>query len=500
MNEVVERWRDVEPLHPVNGDTKNLLATVDTVRGAWDEYLSRVSPEEFDEARRRTLTRHAIETGIIERLYEVSWGVTEALVAEGLTLEAAARAGGIAEETLDVIHSQLDALQLLVAAVKSGRELTSSFIKELHSAITRTQLTYKARDQFGRYFDRPLKHGEWKEFPNDVTRVDGSRLEYAPPEQVQSQIDTLLQLYEAARAEHPIILASWLHHRFVRIHPFQDGNGRVARALSLMVLLRAKYAPIVVTNDQREDYIDALDAANQGDIRPLVRLFAGLELVALKSEISVPVSRGSAASGAVPVARELVSRLNDRRASDQVQRALITEKLASDVQARIIDELARLASDLKLEFRAVDPLADSWEAHAAPGDPNASYWYRQIVFAANRVDFFADLHSGSWWTSLSIRALGHLLRYLVVVQKVGRGDVGVLAVTAVAEVVNNRPPDDADEKGEGSQEPRWAFEPTAKDSVTLVYSNDAGDRWQEIADLIDRTLATSLRFYVDQLS
>jgi hypothetical protein len=82
-------WLPVAPLESLNGGIAELLATVDTVRSAWEQTIESNSPQAFAEARRRSLRRHAIETGIIERLYDVSWGVTEALVAEGLTLEAA---------------------------------------------------------------------------------------------------------------------------------------------------------------------------------------------------------------------------------------------------------------------------------------------------------------------------------------------------------------------------------------------------------------------------
>jgi Fic family protein len=350
----------------MNGDTENLLATVDTVRAAWEEYLRLVSPAEFEEARRRTLRRHAIETGIIERLYDVSWGVTEALVAEGITRQAAARLGGISEDTLAVIHSQFEALELLVDAVRSGRPLTMYFVKELHAAITRNQPTYDARDQFGRLVKRPLLHGKWKEFPNDVIRADGSRLEYVPPEHVQSQMESLLAVFEQTRDAHPVVRSAWLHHRFVCVHPFQDGNGRVARALTLLVFLRDHYAPLVVDRNQCADYLDALDAANDGDSRPLVRLFAGLELVALKSELSAPVPQASRATGVVPVARELVGRLRGRKRIEDEQRAAAAAGLAAAAQALVVNELSRLTVDLEAEFQAIDRTARAVESERIP--------------------------------------------------------------------------------------------------------------------------------------
>ncbi|MGH3775452.1 MAG: hypothetical protein ACRDRR_06900 [Pseudonocardiaceae bacterium] len=75
------QWAEVEPLGVMNGELMQVLASVDALREAWEVSLAQVSVGELAEARRRSLTRHAIETGLIERLYAVGWGVTEALVA-----------------------------------------------------------------------------------------------------------------------------------------------------------------------------------------------------------------------------------------------------------------------------------------------------------------------------------------------------------------------------------------------------------------------------------
>ena len=72
------------------------------------------------------------------------------------------------------------------------------------------------------------------------------------------EMERLVELHGQNAHLHPIILAAWLHHRFIRIHPFQDGNGRVARALVLLVLLRQDYAPLVVDRRRRDEYLRAL--------------------------------------------------------------------------------------------------------------------------------------------------------------------------------------------------------------------------------------------------
>lgn len=71
MARVIHRWQEVSPPESVNGPLRSMLETVDELRSAWKRSIERASPEEFAEARRRTLRRHAIETGIIERLYDV---------------------------------------------------------------------------------------------------------------------------------------------------------------------------------------------------------------------------------------------------------------------------------------------------------------------------------------------------------------------------------------------------------------------------------------------
>ena len=85
----------------------------------------------------------------------------------------------------------------------------------------------------------------------------------------------------------PIIVASWLHHRFTQIHPYQDGNGRVARALTTMVLLQADLLPLVLDRDLRVEYMDALESADLGDLGPLAIIFARLERRAILQALSV---------------------------------------------------------------------------------------------------------------------------------------------------------------------------------------------------------------------
>ncbi|MGH3937489.1 MAG: Fic family protein [Pseudonocardiaceae bacterium] len=487
------QWAEVQPLGPVNGELNQVLASVDTLREAWDLSLTQTSAGDFAEARRRSLRRHAIETGIIERLYDVDWGVTEALVAEGITAEVAAREGGLADDALAIIRSQYEALEFLADAARNGQDLSLHFIRQLHQAVCYTQHTYEARNDLGQILQIPLHHGIWKMQSNHVRRQDGTLLEYTPPEHVQSQMERLLELYEETAAEHPVARAAWLHHRFIRIHPFEDGNGRVARAVTLLVLLRARYAPLVIDRTQRGSYLDALDQANDGDIRGLIRLFARLEIVALRSELERPAEPTAKGTGALDVAAAYAQRLRELQQAKLTDRAAKAEVLAEELHNKIVAYLDQLGSGVRDHFREADQQARSSIDHAAPPDERAKFWAVQLIRTAHEVDFFTNLRKGSWWTRLHLVVLGETLRFVVAIQRVGRGEVGVLAVTVFAESVSPRTLE------EDRSLPIPLLRSTPADSVTLAFSDDPDARWPEILELLDSTLAAAVAKFAQQL-
>jgi Fic family protein len=478
-------WQSVEPVPEMNGDVTALLATIEDLRRIWEASLLRATPAEVEEARKRSLRRHAIETGIIERLYDLDWGVTEALVAEGLTLEVAEREGGLSDDTLAIIRDQYSALDYLAEACRGGVDLSLHLIRELHDLLTRHQETYEATNQFGRIVRAPLLHGDWKKLPNWATREDGSRIHFAPPEQVQSEMDRLVEEHHQAAHVHPIVRAAWLHHRFILIHPFADGNGRVARALTTLEMLQTRYAPLVVDRRQRAEYIATLDRANAGDLRPLVRFVARLEGIALRSELIRPVEPVPAGTGALDVVRAHAERLRATIRGRDEGIAADTQALAAGLHGRLGDFLRTSRDQFRAAFRSVDPLADATVMQAAPGDDRATWWRAQIVRTANAVDFYTNLRDGTWWTLLRLTVFGQTLRYVAVIQKVGRGEVGVLAATVFAELVEPHGDDE-------SVRPTPVLTATPDDSLTLLYTESVDGRWPDMHDFVDRTLAAAI--------
>lgn len=441
--------REVTPLEPFNGALCSLLDTVDTLRSAWQRAVDTASADEFGEARRRSLRRHAIETGIIERLYDVDRAVTEALVAEGLTLQAAQGPRSIDPDTLELIRSQFDALQYLVEVARGQRPLTVELVRELHQLISRRQ--------------------------------------YAPPEQVEQQVQRLIDLHQAMQQTHPVVRAAWLHHRFICIHPFEDGNGRVARALVLLDLLRGSYAPLVVDRTRRDEYLSALDAANEGDLARLARLFSELEIVALRAELHQPVEAPS--GGAVTVAQAYVERIRRAREAGDEERRRLASLLADELHTRLVSRVESLARELAGTFNELDAGLEWSVSVATPGDGRSTYWRRQLIRAAKEVNFWTNLAGGTWWVHLKMTVLGRRFRYVAAIQRVGDREVGVMAVTVFAEQVQ-RTAEEEDEVGLLTEVPLIRLSST--DSVTMVAGQTVDAVWPEVEALLDRTLAAAI--------
>lgn len=112
----------------------------------------------------------------------------------------------------------------------------------------------------------------YKAQPNHVVQADGSSHAYAPVDDTPGEMHRLvseLRSTEFASA-HPLLQASFAHHALAAVHPFSDGNGRVARVLASVYLLRAVSVPLVVFADQRGLYLQALAAADEGRLSAFV--------------------------------------------------------------------------------------------------------------------------------------------------------------------------------------------------------------------------------------
>lgn len=172
-------------------------------------------------------------------------------------------------------------------AKDTDRPLTEYFIRKLHRTLLRENYIKYRKLEDGSITTSTIHAGQYKEQPNTVTTQTGERFEYASPEETPALMRDLIEWYnqeETAGIMTPIELASLFHYRYIRIHPFDDGNGRISRLLVNFILLRANYPMIIVRSDEKDKYLDTLNTcdiavglipsdgahANLEDIQPFV--------------------------------------------------------------------------------------------------------------------------------------------------------------------------------------------------------------------------------------
>ncbi len=139
--------------------------------------------------------------------------------------------------------------------------LTQNFIRQLHHTILREDYVVYKNLPGGVQTSHTVHAGQYKTRPNSVITRYGDRFDYASPEETPSLMADLVNWYneaEASREYSAVELAALFHYRYIRIHPFEDGNGRIARLLVNYILARHNWPMIVVRSRKKQEYIGAL--------------------------------------------------------------------------------------------------------------------------------------------------------------------------------------------------------------------------------------------------
>ena len=418
------KWQPVADYRP--GEAQRLAdKELSALSSVWTEQQSKLASSanirRFDERLRR---EWAIETGLIERLYTLDRGITELMIEHGLNAALIPHSSnGDPERTVAIVGDQQAAIDSVFDFVKGARPLSTSYIKELHSLFTRHQRYTEGRDQFGRTGRVALLRGDYKRRPNNPTRPDGSVHEYCPPEHVAAEMDQLVGWHLAHEEVAPEVEAAWLHHRFTQIHPFEDGNGRLARALATLVFVKHRWLPLVVKDSARGKYIDALEAADQGDLRHLVGFFAALQRQQFISALGI--AHDVELAGRVDARiRGIRQRLAERRLAlerewqSAIKKALRLHDFAHARMETVCSMLAdALANYGEFSF-FVDQCSDA--------EPRSYYFQRQIVSTARELGYYANPRHYRSWVRLVAKD-GSQTEMLVSFHCIGHQFQGVLA-------------------------------------------------------------------------
>ena len=153
-----------------------------------------------------------------------------------------------------------EALEYLYDLVGHNKKniISAHLIKNLHQIITKET----EKDWAGRYRNAKVIIGGAKHQPPDAM-------------QIPNLMEDLMEwIADNQKQLHPIELAAILHHKFVHIHPFFDGNGRTGRLLMNIVIMQAGYPLTIILKNDRKQYYQVLAEADDGSYAPLTQFVA----------------------------------------------------------------------------------------------------------------------------------------------------------------------------------------------------------------------------------
>lgn len=177
---------------------------------------------------------------------------THVILHDGLTV-----GGKPLREHLEAVNHK-HAIDFVEALARGDEPFTEHNLRQIHALV----LKGVADDEAGRY-----RRGQ--------VRISGS--DYVPPDPsaVPGLMRDLIDWFTGeAQALTAVERAALAHFRLVHIHPFTDGNGRTARLLMNLALIRDGYPPAIIRQEDRLLYYDALDEAHAGNTGPFVQLVA----------------------------------------------------------------------------------------------------------------------------------------------------------------------------------------------------------------------------------
>ena len=210
-----------------------------------------------------TYNSNAIEGSTLTR------GETLFFLREGLTVE-----GKPFKDFLDA-RNHAEAIDYLYQVIKDELPVSQGLIKELNALLLLGVTYTEAISETGEKVKKPATPGQYKRLPNHVLQADGTIHHYTEPLQVPDEMEQLCQwINEHLAAQHPLITGAIAHYNLVRIHPFDDGNGRGARILMNLILIKKGYPPAIIRNEQRRQYLTTLHEADRSHLQPFLVFIA----------------------------------------------------------------------------------------------------------------------------------------------------------------------------------------------------------------------------------
>lgn len=402
MDNVITIWKPIEfKENWLSANTSKL----DDLAPSWFHKREKLKEgsKEYKDFIEKLKRQHAIETGIVEKLYDLKEGITQTFIKEGF-VESYLQHGDTnisPKQLIAYLKDHFDAIDFVFDVVKQDRKITKGFILELHQLITQHQDTTDAIDSLGNIVKVEFLKGQFKKFDNNPKRADGTIYLYCPPLHVDSEIDNLISILTELEEKKvkSVIIAAWFHHAFTQIHPFQDGNGRLARLLASLILIKHGLFPFTVKGSEKKRYIDSLEFADKSEPQSLVDYFCEVEKRNIEEVLNLKLELSATTSSFDEVANVFSKRIETWKSGIQKDRV---EKIKENrVKIFQFSDTVLNQTVIELKKRVTKEMAEIYQEKSLPESSNYFWFTHQIVDYARMHTYFFNRSQPRGWFKIA---------------------------------------------------------------------------------------------------
>ncbi len=331
---------------------------LDKLKALW-EATQPLKPEDHDRLWKKLRLEWNYNSNHIEG-NTLTYGETELLLIQGQTV------GNHDIREYEEMKAHNVGVEYIRTLAKEDRLISETDIRDLNKIILKEPFWKEALTSDGQQTRVHVIPGEYKKFPNNVRTSTGEIFTFSAPAVTPNEMQsfaTWLSIALQSKTLHPVELAAQLHHKFILIHPFDDGNGRVARLLVNYVLMRAGFLPLIVKAADKSNYISALRQADVGQIDALTSYLA--EQLKWVMELGLKAANGEGVEESSDVEKEIALFIHQQQTDNPEVKKRSPQVLEELAQNSFIPLFSKLESKMKQLAPLFDEYILLWQPSSA---------------------------------------------------------------------------------------------------------------------------------------
>lgn len=239
-------------------------------------------------------------------------------------------------------------------------------------------------------------------YRNESVMIRGAK--YQPPDHthIGPSVERFFEVLKSPTQAHPLVLGAWVHWALARIHPFMDGNGRIARLWQDAVLFNKKLTCALIRPQDRREYYESLQAADDSSFDSLVQFVSQHVLSTFDKYMSAQQQDQAMETWASEVVKEAHAHAAEKRRLAYLRWKRALEAVRYEFQ-RCAAKLTSAANDIEIQVRPYETIPEEAWGSIGSGIRVGKTWFFMVFFRRDRryvnYIFFFGKH---YWSQLDL--------------------------------------------------------------------------------------------------